>query len=178
MHLYDYTPPKNNSRLFGIIICLASLGIGPFLFSLIIKELPFKWVFQLISIISLTAIIFIITRYIAKNFLYSVVRSDNDGVDFTVTEITNGGRSKITVCRISVSGIESAEVFDRNDSNAIQHQKEIEKKAKKEGRKSFNYCPDINPVQYSIIIGEECGEKFLIKLTPDEMLCEYLGDNR
>lgn len=175
MHLYDYTPQKNTSRLFGIMICLASLGIGPFLFSLIIKDLPFKWVFQLISIISLTAIIFIVTRYIAKNFMYTVMRSDNDGVDFTVTEITNGGRSKITVCRISVSGIESAEIFDRNDSNAILRQKEIEKKAKKEGIKSFNYCPDINPAKVCLILCEECGEKFLIKIVPDDILCGYLG---
>ena len=130
MHLYDYTPQKNTKQMTGVILCLVSLGAGPFLFSLIIPNLPFKWVFQLFSIIVLTAVIFIISRFAAKSFLYSIIKTDDSTLDMTVTEITNGGRSKITVCRISVTGIEIIEKIDRADINGRNKQKELEKKLK------------------------------------------------
>ena len=41
------------------------------------------------------------------------------------------------------------------------------KQAKKDGRKMFNYSGSINPPVVCWLLVEECGEKFLIKLTPD-----------
>ena len=177
MHLYDYEPKKNTKQMTGVILCLVSLGAGPFLFSLIIPNLPFKWAFQLFSIIVLTAVVFIISRFAAKSFLYSIVKTDGDALDMTVTEITNGGRSKITVCRISVAGIERIEKIDRTDANDRNKQKELEKQAKKDGRKSFNYSPNINPASICVILCEECGEKFLIKLEADDTLLSYLKNS-
>ena len=177
MHIYDYTPQKNTKQITGLIICLTSIGIGPFLFSLIIPNLPYKWLFQLLSIILFTAVIFITSRFAAKSFLYSVIKTDNDTLELTVTEITNGGRSKITVCRISVAGIESIERIDRTDKSSCDSQKKIEKQAKNDGRKSFNYSPNINPSSICLVLCEECGEKFLIKLECDDTLLSYLKNS-
>lgn len=177
MHIYDYAPKKNTMQLTGVILCLASLAAGLFLPSVLIQNLPFKWAFQLVSIAILTVVIFIVTRFMAKSFLYSVVQTDNDALDFTVTEITNGGRSKITVCRIALRGIESVEEINRGKKSDCEAQRKIEKKAKKEGRKSFNYCPSLSPASVCILLCEECGEKFLIKLECDDTLLSYFKNS-
>lgn len=173
MHIYDYTPPKNNKKATGVVIILFFLAAGLFIFTLLI-DIPMPWILQLIAIIAFTAGIFIATRFLAKSFLYSVVQQ-NESLDFTVCEITNGGRSQITVCRVAVKNIEGAYIINRTKNDSIAIEKEIIKAAKHDRRKIFNYCPDINPTTYCIILGEECGEKFLVKLTPDQTLCEYLG---
>lgn len=174
MHLYDYTPPKDTQRTTAIIICLSSLGAAPFLFSLILQNIPFKWAFQLISILMLTAVIFIVTRYVAKSYTYSIIENEDRSRDFTVTEIGNGGRSKITVCRIAVDSIESLTVIDRSVNEDAVKLRELKKAAKKEERKFFSYYHTVNPPKLCIVFAEECGEKFLISFTPDEKLISFL----
>ena len=174
MPLYEYTPKKSNKKVLGIIIILVSLALGLFAFTLIFSNMPFKWIFQLISIASFVAVIFIITRYVAKSFCYAIIKTDNDTLDFTVDEIANAGRSKATVCRIAITSIEEAYLLDKSIDNNSQKITEIEKKAKADGRKFFNYSPDINPTVICILLVEECGEKFLIKLSPDHTLWTYL----
>ena len=174
MNVYDYIPKKSNKKALGVIIILTSLALGLFCFTLISPNMPFKWLVQLIAIIAFVAVIFIISRYIAKGFIYTIVKTDEDTLDFTVTEITNAGRTKITVCRIALTSIEEAYRINKSIDDNSQKIKEIEKKAKADGRKSFNYCPDINPCEICILLVEECGEKFIIKLSPDDTLWSYL----
>lgn len=173
MNVYEYTPPKSNKKAQGVIIILTSLAAGAFIFTLLFPSLPFRWGIQLITIMAFAAVIFIISRYMAKSFLYAVFQ-DADELDFTVTEITNGGRKQITVCRIGISNIEEAYRIDCSVSENAEKAKDIQKQAKSDGRKAFNYCPDINPTEFCILLVEECGEKFILKLSYDAKLWEYL----
>ena len=173
MNIYEYTPPKDSKKATGIMVILLSLAAGLFLFTVLL-DIPYSWALQLIAIIAFTAAVFMGTRYLAKSFLYSINQNDNGELDFDVLEITNGGKKQITVCRVSVKNVKNIYKINKTDKESIATEQELIKKAKKDRVKIFNYCPDINPVQYSIIVGEECGEKYLIKLTPDEKLCEYL----
>ena len=178
MNIYEYTPQKSNKKALGTIIVLFSLATGLFLFAMIFPEIKFRWVLQLISIIAFVAIIFIISRYIAKSFLYAIVQNDDENLDFTVTEITNAGRTQITTCRIALANIEKSYLLDRSIPEHVETLKALQKSAKSEGRKSFNYCPDINPTEVCVILVEECGEKFLLKLSPDATLWEYLKKDK
>lgn len=173
MHIYDYTPPKNNKKATGIVMILFFLAGGLFIFTLLI-DIPLPWIIQLISIVAFTAGIFIATRFLAKSFLYSIVQTGDETLDFTVCEITNGGKSQITVCRVALKNIQEAYSVNRTEKESVSREKEIIRAAKRNGIKIFNYCPDINPTKYCIILGEECGEKFLVKITPDDTIVKYL----
>ena len=177
MSIYEYSPPKSNKKASGIILILFSLAAGMFIFTLLFPEIPFRWAVQLISIVAFVAVIFIITRYVAKSFIYAIVKND-DRLDLTVTEITNAGRTKITVCRIALDNIEKSYLLDRSIPEHTEKIKSIQQSAKADGRKFFNYCPDINPTEVCILLVEECGEKFLLKLSPDATLWEYLNKTK
>ena len=174
MSIYEYTPQKTNKKASGIILILFSLAAGLFLFTILFPNIPFKWAIQLISIFAFVAVIFIISRYVAKSFIYAIVEAEDGTLDFTVTEVTNAGRTRITVCRIGVNNIEKAHLFDRSIPGHDERAKAIQATAKSDGRKSFNYCPDVNPTEFCILLVEECGEKFIFKLSPDATLWEYL----
>ena len=173
MNVYEYSPPKSNKKASGIILILFSLAAGLFLFTLLFPAMPFRWAVQLISIAAFVAVIFIISRYVAKSFVYNVIKTDDGSLDFTVTEITNAGRSQITVCRIALSSIEESHLLNRSNPDDASKIKALQKQASADGRKSFNYCPDVNPTELCILLVEECNEKFLIKLSPDSTLLEY-----
>ncbi len=176
MNIYGYEPPKNNKKATGIVIMLFASATGLFLFTMLIA-VPFAWVIQLIAIAALTAAIFIVSRFVTKNFLYVVNQNERNSLDLDILEISNGGKKQITVCRIAINGIEEAYTINKTEKASVELEQTLLKKAKQDKRKIFNYCPDINPVKYSIIIGEESGERYLIKLTPDDKLCEYLKIN-
>ena len=174
MSIYEYTPQKTNKKASGIILILFSLAAGLFLFTILFPNIPFKWAIQLISIFAFVAVIFIISRYVAKSFIYAIVEAEDGTLDFTVTEVTNAGRTRITVCRIGINNIEEAHLLDRSISEHDEKAKAIQATAKSDGRKSFNYCPDVNPTELCILLVEECGEKFILKLSPDATLWKYL----
>lgn len=176
MNLYEYTPPKSNKKALGVIIILLSLAIGLFAFTMIFPNIALIWLVQLIAVLALIAVIFIISRYIAKSFLYAIAENADGTLDLTVTEITNAGRTKITVCRIALANIEKAQLVNRALPESMEKAAELSQKAKSEHRKSFNYCPDINPSEFCIILVEECGEKFILKLSPDATLWGYLNN--
>ena len=156
MNVYEYSPPKSNKKASGIILILFSLAAGLFLFTLLFPNIPFKWAIQLISIVAFVAVIFIISRYVAKSFVYAIAEADDGTLDLTV------------------SNIEEAYLLDRSNPEHIEKIKSLQKSAKADGRKSFNYCPDINPTEFCIILVEECGEKFMLKTSPNSTLCKYL----
>ena len=173
MNVYEYSPPNSNKKATGIVLILFSLAAGLFMFTILFPTIPLKWLVQLISIIAFVAVIFIISRYILKKFLYAILKCDDDTLDFTVSEITNGGFKQIIVCRISIKSIEEAHLLNRSIPEQAQKIKQLEQQAKSEGRKSYNYCPDINPTEVCILLVKECGENFLLKLSPDSTLWEY-----
>ena len=176
MSLYEYTPPKSNKKALGVIIILLSLAIGLFAFTMIFPNIALRWLVQLIAVLALVAVIFIISRYMAKSFLYTIVQNDDGTLDLNIAEITNAGRKKITVCRIALANIEEAVLVSASIPESVEKSGVLTQRAKSEHRKSFNYCPDINPSEFCIILVEECGEKFILKLSPDATLWGYLNN--
>ena len=167
MNIHEYIPAKNYKKISGLLTILIAAACGFFAFPALFNQMPMRWIFQLSGVICLAAVIFLATRYISKSLVYRLIDNGEGGVDFTVTEVTNGGRTKITVCRFDIKSIERAELFYASNSKDEENKKSMIKQAKKEGRKSFNYCADIKPPVVCCLLVEECGERFLIKLTPD-----------
>lgn len=173
MKEYEYIPQKNHTRLNGIIIILIALAAALFMTSIVFPEIPFRWVLQFLGIISLVGVVFIITRYVAKSFVYTVLVNDDGARDLTVCELTNG-KKRTTVCRIAISNITEAYLLYPERSDDRIKEKELSANARSERRKSFDYCHDIKASPVCILLAEECGEPLLIKLSPDDTLFEYL----
>ncbi len=172
MKIYEHIPTRNYQKLTGIIVILISAAAGFFAFPLIFSDMPLRSLFQLTGIACLAAVVFIASRYIMKTLVYMLIENDEGGIDMTVTEVTNGGKSRITVCRFSLDNIESAENFSAVEK---QKKKQAVAEAKKEHRKLFNYCPDPLSDPVCIIKVTECGEPLLIKIAPDAELQGYIA---
>ena len=181
MRVHEYIPKKDPKRAIGVICILISAAVGFFAFPAIFKGMPLAWLFQITAVICLMWAIFIYSRYVIKNVIYSLEQDEESGeVDFTVTEIIKSGtgsaRGKITVCRFALSGIEELEVFEPGRKEDEERKKKFTKQAKKEGRKIFDYCPWLsNDVTCGLFV-TEYGEKLFIKLTPDRALLNAFRD--
>jgi hypothetical protein len=173
MKLYEYMPEKNKTRLNGIIIILIAVAALMFLTPMIFTQIPFSWVPQFLGMIALVAVIFIITRYIAKSFIYTVWQNDDGTLDLTVCELING-KKRTTVCRIGLGNITEAHLLYPEKSDDKIKEKQLSANARAARTKSFDYCHDIKASPVCIILVEECGEQLLIKLSPDEELYSYL----
>ncbi len=174
MNKYTYVPTKNIKKISALLIILISAAAGFLLFPTIFPEMSLRWLFQGSAIACLGAMIFVVTRYVMKKTVYELSENDDGGFDFSVTEITNGGRTRVTVCRFDVNSIEEIALFHRENEQDCIKRKQMDKRARREHRAVFNYCPDIlsSPVCY-VFVNEGVGP-FLVKLAPDKVLYDYL----
>ena len=168
MKIYEIIPQKDMRRL---TLLTSAFLIGATLImalTSIFEGIPFKWAFQLLGVIMLALGIFYLTRYVMKSFIYRIEATDS-GHDLTVTEIQ--GRHIITVCRISLSGIEEVYVARPNDSLEM---KSAVQKARSGNRKQYNYCVDMFGDKCLFILATECGEPIALRLSYDEKLTQFL----
>ena len=177
MTVYEYRPEKNNTRIFGIMMIMLSLGAAFFFTPIIAPAVPFHWLFQLLGVVAIIAVIYLLTRYVAKSFVYAVIEDDGQ-LDFTVTELTNGGRKAITVCRVAISNITELHVFDLCDGEQKLREKEIWAEAHRDSRKCYDYCHDIKTTPVCLIALDECGEPIMIKIAAEDRLCSLLGGEK
>ncbi len=163
-NMYEYIPKRENKTAMYASLFLF---VGAFILMAFpaLVEIAYKWIPQLLGMIMLALCIAILTRYIFRGFIYSVADNGNGSPDLSVTEIQ--GKKRITVCRISLSGIEQAVMLNAANRSQLQQLAE--------GRKKFNYMVDIAPSNQLWIFAEECGEKLLIKISPDDRLAAMLG---
>ena len=161
--MYEFSPKKTNKKGQNISAILFITSILAMFFSNI-PNLPYRSVMQVIALVMLSVAVMLLGRYVFKTYTYAVIQNDDGSYDLTVTEIKR--KSRITVCRIGLSGIEEAVIVKVSDS------KEMKKKSS--GRKSFNYCVDMSPEECCYIFCDECGEKLLIKLQADSTLFNIL----
>ncbi len=174
--IYTYMPEKNYKKLTGFITLLSCGAVCLFTITYIFPSMPLKWLLQLGGLLALGAMVFIVSRYIMRKTVYALVEDESGRVDFTVTEITNKGRSQITVCRFDVRNIEMIDLFYKEDTEDKTRCKEMSKKARKEHRSTFNYCPDILSDPVCFIFANEGVGPFFIKIAPDEYIYNYLQD--
>ena len=175
MILYECIAQKNIKKLTGIVIILIGAAALTFLTTSIFTELPYRWAVQLLGFACLSAVVFITAKYLTKSFVYSIKKKKDGGLDLVVDELANGGKKRLTVCRISISNIEEVCVLDkRNDTDKIKIDKLLER-AKSEKRSVFSYCQDIAPSRLCYILVTECDEPLLLKLFPDKTVEDYLS---
>ena len=127
------------------------------------------WLFQTSGAALLAAVIFVYTRNIAKTFIYRIIENDEGGLDFTVTEVTGGGRSRITVCRFSLDSIEEAYSLDASEG---ERKKALAAKARREHRKRFDFCPDVSTERVAYLFVND-GEPVLVQVAVDDTLFSY-----
>ncbi len=169
MKIFEFIPKKNTNKLTMITAFLLMGAAVIFLVTMLCENMPYRWMLQLLSIGMLGVMIFIVTRYIMKNFVYTVQRTE-EGDDFTVTELQ--GRRSVTVCRIGMSSVEQVTVVERNDRHADMMLKNTVKAQK---RKMFDYCADLISDKYICVLANECGTALAIKLSYDESLEALFG---
>ena len=174
MVLYEYAPQKNLRKLSGIVMILVCVALLLFLVTSVFPELPYRWVLQLAGFGCIAAIIYLTVKYVTKTFVYAIIKKDDETLDLTVTEVSNGGKSRITVCRISMSGIEKISAIDRySDTDRIKADKLISR-SKQEKRKVFDYAQNLSPRRMLFLMLTECEEPILLKLETDEKFERYL----
>ena len=167
--MYEFRPQRTNNRAQNLIILLFAGAAALFLLTFPLKGLPFLWVIQLLAILLLVTAIFLVTRYLTKSYEYALM-PDGDGADLTVTEISSGGRRRITVCRISLLSIENIRVVEGNGESV--------KALHRAGKKVFDYRPDLSPDVWLLIEATEGGEKFALFLAYGEEFLSILENNR
>ena len=164
--MYEHIPCKTNKKAHYVIIILFAAAALLLLLSYLLEGMPFLWMIQLVAIVFLMAAVLIVTRYISKAYIYRIEESDR-GRDLTVTEANSMGKRRITVCRISLSGISECTVIGSKDNTL----KEVRKKTPR----FYDYRADILPERSILLIATEGGEDFCVCLSYDEelflMLC-------
>ena len=170
--IYEYIPHKDPKQAMGQIIIFISASVGCFAFPSILPNMPLRWLFQLTGALFLVGVIFVYTRRIAKNFIYRITEGDDGQLLFSVTEVTSGGRSRVTVCRFSLDNIEEAHslsIFDR------EKKKELCAKAKKEHGKIFDYSLGVSADRMAYLYVRESGEPIFVKIVTDDILFSHLS---
>ena len=169
MNLFEFIPTKDNKRL-GLVSGLLLIGGAIMLLvTYIFSDITAKWVFQLLAICMFGVSIFLVSRYVMKNYIYAVTATDG-GNDLTVTELQ--GKKKITVCRISVSNIEKAFVIEQGDKVNEDAVKALIRDGK---YKKYNYCADLFDEKCIYLLADECGERVAIKLSWGAELESFLS---
>ena len=167
MYEHSYLSKPSNKlaiRLSGAFFAAAIITLA--LISLI-RDVPFLGVAQFAAALFFTVAVLLLTRYVFKSFLIKVFESGNGRYDLTVTECRGKNeKEKITVCRVSLSNIESVVVKTKENADDL--------KKREKGRKVFSYCADLRPATECYIFVTECGEPLLLKLSPDNTLLSIL----
>lgn len=166
MKLYEWIPKKTNQTAQTVIILLLVAAAILFAFPMVLPDLPFRWGVQLLALGLLTAAIFMVTRYVAKFYIYRIVSDGDDANDLTVTESRANGKGQVTVCRVGLAHILRRELVESNERVAQ------ERKGKK--GKIFDYRVDFHPAQSILLTVEEGGEELTLLLSYSEELWAWL----
>ena len=169
--MYEITPQRTNKAASYTSTVLFITAFAAMIFSGI-SWVPYPSIMQFAALLALgqlgegeIEVVRLLIRYTLTGYIYSIIPTDDGGYDLTVTEARR--KSRITVCRISLSGIERTEIITAENKKDLS--------AKTKGYKVFNYCVDLAPAKYICIFAEECGEKFALKLNHDKKLIDLIS---
>ena len=135
-----------------------------------LPSLPFRWAFQIVGIVLIGGGVYLYTRYFTRTFTYAIVPREDGSADLTVTECQR--KSRITVCRLSLSGIERIEVVEAAERD---RRKTLKKELRANGRTLFSYTVNLAPTKVCYLSATECGQAVAICFEPDERLLQMLG---
>lgn len=164
--MFELTPKRTNTTARKMILLFFLGSAALIVTTMLVPTVPFRWIFQLVAVLLLTAGVFLTTRYVTKLFIYRI----QDG-DLTVTEANSNGKRQITVCRVGLSGILS--VTEQDTAGAAKEQIQA---LKKKRVKLFDYTVDLEPARSIFVIVSEGGEELALRLSYDEALLALLKD--
>ena len=164
--MYSFSPRRSNKIALLLTTIFLITGVVFLGTPAVFEGMAFAAISQMIGVIFFSLALCLITRFFTKSFVYSIREGDDGSLDLLVTEYQ--GKRGITVCRISLSGIEKAV---RCTDKATK--KEVDREGR--ARKIYSYLADISPTEYIAIFATECGEPLFIKLAYDERLFEILS---
>ena len=168
MKIYEYTPEKNTKKLATVTGSLLGGAAILVLMYLFIPRISAPWLFQLLAVGMLMLAVFVTSRYIMKSYVYAIVEEESEKL-LTVTEIQ--GRHTVTVCRLALSGLETAVIVPKGDAVA---EAAVKQRIRSEKRKSYNYCADLFEEKFICLFSEESGERIAVKVSWEEKLEELI----
>ncbi len=168
--MYQVVPKRTNTKASGLILLFFAGAAALMLITMLVPSIPFRWVFQLISLFLLTVAIFFVTRYSTKSFFYRIEsRGGEDRGDLTVTETDTKGKKQITVCRVGVCNVIRCD--------HLKDPKQAEGALidlKKRRIKLFDYTVDFHPADSILVLVNEGEEELAIRLSFDLVLLQLL----
>jgi len=165
--MYEYSPTltKRKERLISILLLF--LGLCLFGFSQV-EGIPFPIIYQALGLFSLTATIILISRYLMRRYVYSIVPRENgpaDGVpDFVVTEYY--GRRISVVCRVSLADVEEILPITKETKKTVRE--------KQKGRLFYDYTADLFSQNRYLLTITDGEHRFSARLLADEELLKWL----
>jgi hypothetical protein len=149
---------QNKRALYLLIAFL----IGAVAFSLLyIFMTVYRGLIGLAAMIFFIGTIFIYTKHVALEYIYSIRNFDTSPM---LTVVHKVGKRETTMCGIYISGIVSIEKLTREELRSVKPDKEFAK---------YNYCPTMGP-DFAYLITYRTrseGAKLLIEAT-DEFAAE------
>lgn len=169
--MFSLMPKKSNNKAQKMVAILFFAAAALMFLSAILKGImPYVWTVQLLSICFLVGAIFLVSRYLTKNFVYEIAEIDG-GIDFTVSESYTGKKRFVTVCRIGLDTVRETILLDGE-----QGKKELaELKSKK--YRVYDYRPDLLPEKSIALVSDEGGNDIVILLAYDGELLSYFTKN-
>ncbi len=164
--MYEVIPKRTNKAAEYVSFIMIITAFLAMLFTTL-PTLPYRSLMQLASLVLLGVALMLLGRYVYKTYAYAIIQTDDGKLDLTVTEVKR--RSRITVCRIGLDGVEKIVKVTKENKKATE--------AERTGRKVFSYCVEMSPAEQYYIFSVECGEPLLIKLSADEKLFELISEN-
>lgn len=120
----------------------------------------FRSVTEIVGLLAFFFAILIMGRYLLREYIYSVEKTENGEVDLTVVEVQ--GKRRTTVCRIGLSEIKEILFEDPVSRGAVR------KRLKP--MKRYDYCIDLSPSRSIHLLFSDGDRAVAVRLEPDERM--------
>ena len=122
-------------------------------------------------------------RFLATGYVYSIFRDVYSGKSDLVISELRFGRSK-TVCRVSLFDIKELRIYDpaaQAESARLEGKKRPKRckrprpdRKKHGGVRAYNYCVDVLPVRYSLLLVSG-NETAYLRFSPDRVISDIIS---
>ena len=172
--MYQWIPKKTNKTAEKVILILLGGAILMFGVTVVFPTIAYRWAYQLIALGMLTLILYLVTRYVTRSYLYRIGENGEGGTDMEIIEKTGNGKRQVTVCRISLTGLVSLVLLDLSDGGKSETLLATRKREKK---KIYDYCVNLQPEKSCLLRCFESGEELWIRLEYEPGLWDLLSSH-
>lgn len=162
--MYEYKAERKNktaamTTLFASGIAAICLFCGG-LFG------TFRGIAEVVGLLAVAFAILVASRYLLKDYVYCLDKTEEGGVDLTVTELQ--GKRRIVVCRIGLEDVEELLV------ETPETRKELRERLK--SMKRYDYCVDLAPSRSLYLLFSDRDQTVAVRLLPDERMEKLLRE--